>query len=283
MRADRPGWLGSRCTGRLPTRSGAVLASEEEASVADGSLAHVAPRAMVVWMVLRAEVERRAAAGDMGRLAILDLGGGSGVFAVPLAELGHVVTVVDISPDALATLQRRAAEAGVAHRVTAVPGDVERMPEEIPVAAYDLVLCHGLLQIVDDAEETLATVAGRVRPGGCASVLVTSRAAAVVARALGGHPADALRTLTDPDGRWGPGDVLRRRFDTDELKVLVAGAGLVVEAVHGARIFTDLVPGALLDGVPGAAEALRELEFAASGLPPYRDIATQLHVLARRP
>ena len=44
----------------------------------------------------------------------------------------------------------------------------------------------------------------------------------------------------------------------------------------------DLVPGAVLDAEPGAAEALRELEAAAAGLPPYRDVAAQLHVLARR-
>jgi SAM-dependent methyltransferase len=238
--------------------------------------------------VLRAEVDRRAAEGSGaggagGRLEVLDLGGGSGVFAVPLAELGHAVTVVDTSPDALATLQRRAGEAGVADRVTAVSGDVERMPEGIPPSGYDLVLCHGLLEIVDDPRQTLITVAGRVRPGGCASVLVTGRAATVVARALGGHPAAALRALTDADGRWGDGDVLRRRFDTGQLRELVAGAGLSVEALHGAQIFADLVPGSLLDGVAGAAEALRELDLVASDRPPYRDIATQLHVLARRP
>jgi S-adenosylmethionine-dependent methyltransferase len=251
--------------------------------VGEGTRAHVSPRAAVVWMVLRAEFDRRAAAGETVPLAVLDLGGGSGVFAVPLAELGHAVTVIDTSPDALATLQRRAGEAGVAERVTAVPGDVERMPEEIPVGSYDLVLCHGLLQIVEDAPAIMAAVAGRLRPGGCASVLVTGRAATVLARTLAGHPAVALRALTDSNGRWGDGDMLRRRFDTDELQALVAAAGLVVEAVHGDRIFADLVPGALLDGVPGAAEALRELELAASAVPPYRDIATQLHVLARRP
>ncbi len=248
----------------------------------EGSRAPVAPRAAVIWAVLRGELDRRVAGGDRSRLLVLDLGGGSGVYAVPLAELGHAVTVVDTSPDALATLQRRAGEAGVADRVTAVPGDVERMPDEIPLDAYDLVLCHGLLEIVDDPQRTLATVAGRVRHGGCASLLAAGRAATVVSRALGGHPAAALRALTDADGRWGDGDMLRRRFDTDRLRELVSGAGLAVEAVHGARIFADLVSGALLDGVAGAADALRELDLAASELPPYRDIATQLHVLARR-
>ena len=55
----------------------------------------------------------------------LDLGGGTGGLAVPLAELGHHVTVVDPSPDALAALARRAGEAGVADRVTAVQGDAD--------------------------------------------------------------------------------------------------------------------------------------------------------------
>src|SRR3712207_7602612 len=45
-------------------------------------------------------------------LRVLDVGGGSGMFAVPLARLGHDVTVVDPSADALATLRRRADTAG---------------------------------------------------------------------------------------------------------------------------------------------------------------------------
>jgi SAM-dependent methyltransferase len=41
------------------------------------------------------------------RLRVLDVGGGSGRFAVPLAERGHDVTVVDISEDALRLLHGR--------------------------------------------------------------------------------------------------------------------------------------------------------------------------------
>jgi SAM-dependent methyltransferase len=233
----------------------------------------------VVWEVLRAELGRRS--GDADETAVLDLGGGSGVFAVPLAELGHRVTVVDTSPDALATLQRRAAEVGVADRVSAISGDVDGLAGELAAAGYDLVLCHQLLEVVDDPAKTLATVAGALRPGGCASVLVAGRAATVLSRVLGGHPADALRALTDPAGRWSDADSMLRRFDTAEVSALIADAGLVVEAVHGVRVVADLVPGAL-EAVPGATEALRALELAAAALPPYRDIATQLHVLARR-
>jgi 2-polyprenyl-3-methyl-5-hydroxy-6-metoxy-1,4-benzoquinol methylase len=247
----------------------------------DGSRAPSTARDGVVWSVLSAELAGR---GDAGAevLDVLDLGGGSGVAAVPVAELGHRVTVVDTSADALATLQRRAADAGVADRVAAVQGEVERLPGTVGAAAYDLVLCHSLLEVVDDPAATLATVAGALRPGGCASVLAAGRAAAVLARALGGHLAAALRALTDPTGRWGDADAVLRRFETDQLLGLVTAAGLRVEAVHGVRVVADLVPGTVLDAEPGAAGALRELEAAAAARPPYRDLAAQLHVLARR-
>ena len=242
------------------------------------------PRTAVVWSVLREEVERRAAAGDAagGGLAALDVGGGSGGFAVPLAEMGLAVTVVDASADALATLQRRADEAGVADRVTAVQGDADQLPDVVPSSAFDLVLCHSVLEVVDDATVTTGILAAALRPSGCASVLVANRAATVLARALGGHFAEAYRALTDPAGRWSDTDGVRRRFDTATLTALLGGAGLVVEQLHGIRVVADLVPGALLDGVPGAAENVRDLELAASALPPYRDIASQLHALARR-
>jgi S-adenosylmethionine-dependent methyltransferase len=246
-----------------------------------GARASGAVRGGVVWSVLSAELARRRGTGSAS-LDVLDLGGGSGVTAVPLAELGHRVTVVDTSADALATLQRRAADAGVADRVAPVQGEVERLSDAVGAAAYDLVLCHSLLEVVDDPAATLGTVAGALRPGGCASVLAAGRAATVLARALGGHPADALRALTDPAGRWGDADGVLRRFDTDGLVALVVAAGLRVEAVHGVRVVTDLVPGAVLDGEPGVGEALRELEAAVASRTPYRDLAAQLHVLARR-
>ena len=68
-------------------------------------------------------------------LRVLDVGGGSGMFAVPLARLGHDVTVVDPSADALATLRRRAETAGVGERVHGIQGDGDLLHEVLPAAA----------------------------------------------------------------------------------------------------------------------------------------------------
>src|ERR1700710_1073770 len=73
-------------------------------------------------------------------LRVLDVGGGSGMFAVPLARLGHDITVVDPSADALATLHRRAQNAGVADRVRGLQGDGDRLSDALGSAegSYDL-------------------------------------------------------------------------------------------------------------------------------------------------
>src|SRR5207237_402038 len=126
-------------------------------------------RTAVVWDYLTATLDELGPAGTT--LRILDAGGGSGGFAVPLAQLGHHVTVV-----------------------------------------------------------------------------AANRIAAVVARVASGRLGEARRLLSDPAGYAGAGDPLLRRFTLDELQLLLGGAGLQVQTVHGVRVFADAVPPSLLDG-----------------------------------
>jgi SAM-dependent methyltransferase len=233
------------------------------------------PRTAVIWAALRRELDRA------GReLTVVDVGGGTGGFAVPLAEAGHRVTVVDASPDALAALTRRAAEAGVAGRVRAVQGDADALAGLVAPAAADLVLCHAVLEVVDDPAGAVSAVAAALRPGGAASVLVANRAAAVLTRAVNGHLDTAATLLGDPHGTAGPRDTLRRRFDADGAAALLRAGGLTVEGISGVRVLADLVPAAVAEADP---DVLLALELAAADRPPYRDIASQLHLFARRP
>jgi SAM-dependent methyltransferase len=79
-------------------------------------------RTAVVRDSLRTVMPALAAQAGRARLDILDAGGGTGGFAVPLAGLGHNVTVIDPSPDSLAAAERRAAEMNVP--LSVVQGDV---------------------------------------------------------------------------------------------------------------------------------------------------------------
>ena len=240
-------------------------------------------RTSAVWESVRAVVAEREQ--QLGRsLRVVDLGGGTGGLAVPLARLGHHVTVIDPSLDALASLSRRAADSGVAERIVAVQGDAANLLDVHPDADADLVCCHGVLEFVDDPAATLRSIAAVLAEGGFVSLVVATRISAVLARALAGQFAQARRALTSGDGRWGPADPLPRRFDAAGIAVLVEGAGLVAHDSQGVRIFSDLVPPSYVDSDADRA-ALLELEHTASRHPDYAflgHIGAALHVLARR-
>jgi SAM-dependent methyltransferase len=246
-----------------------------------------APRTAGVWDAVQQGLQQLRDRTGRDRLNVLDLGGGTGGLAVALAAHGHQVLVVDPSPDALAALERRAEESGVADRVRSVQADAATLADVAGEADADLVCCHEVLEYVDDPADALAAVVRAVRPEGLVSLLVAQRSATVVARALAGRFVDATQALDDPDGRWGAADPLPRRFDAPALRELVTSAGLVVRRLHGVRLFSDLVPEVLLEG-DDARGALLELERRAGSDDPavgsgLMALATQLHVLAERP
>ena len=214
-------------------------------------------------------------------LRVLDVGGGSGMFAVPLARLGHDVTVVDPSADALATLRRRAETAGVGSLVRGIQGDGDQLHESVPSdgGGYDLALCHYVLEVVDDPGTTLREIVGAVRSGGQVSVATANRAGAVLARAVAGHPVEALALVEDRDTAPGRSRPARRRFSPEEMLALVETAGLRPGPWRGVSVVADL-----LEATSGAdPQAVRSLELALAEVSPYRDVATGLHVLAARP
>jgi S-adenosylmethionine-dependent methyltransferase len=261
-------------------------------------------RSSLVWDVLADVIAARVEQSGRSALDIVDVGAGTGGFAVGIASRGHRVTVVDPSPDALAAARWRAAETGVT--LTEVQGEAVDLPALVgePGAegasadrtGADLVICHNVLEYVDSPDAALAAIARVLRPGGTVSVLAANTIAAVLQRALAGKYAEALAMLPGPGssgtataGSGSPGTVpssagrapsVTRRFTLPELTALIERAGLRVGEAHGIRIFSSLLPGAGAD--LATAEALRELEDAAATCPPLRDIATRLHVLAYR-
>ncbi|MFL6124848.1 class I SAM-dependent methyltransferase [Actinophytocola sp.] len=235
-----------------------------------------------VRLALDAELAaaRHRRAGEPPR--VLDVGGGSGVLAVPFAAAGCAVTVVEPNPNALATLSRRAADAGVGNRITAVQADSDALGQVVPTGSADLVVAHGLLEVVDDPKNTVAAMLDAAAPGGAVSVLVANRMAALLHRAIAGRLDEAATLAQDGTGRL-PTETLLRRYDTDALLALLTDAGLVVELVQGHGVLSELVPGSVLQQDLSAQDALAALELRLAPVPPLRDIAARLHVLARKP
>lgn len=236
----------------------------------NSSQRRTAARTAVVWDALQEVLGHTPA-------SVLDIGGGTGGFAVGVAGLGHRVTVIDPSPDALAALDRRADESGVADLVTGQQGDMANLLDLVSEGSADVVLCHGVLEIVEDPAAALSTLVRVLRPGGTLSLLVAQRHAAVVARAMAGHFQQAKVLLED-----AASSASTHRFTAEEITAVLENAGFDTTALHAVRVFADLVPSSLVDLEPGAATALVELEQAVAELPEYLPLATQIHALATR-
>ena len=238
-------------------------------------------RTEVMWQSVLDAVEAASASAD--GLDVLDLGGGTGGDAVRLAGVGHRVTVVDPSPDALAALDRRAAEADLEPpgSVTGVLGDTADLAEHIESASFDLVVCHGVLEHVDDPGQALAATAAALRPGGHVSVVVAGRLGAVFARALAGDFA-AARSLFESDAdSWDLRDSGPRRFVVDEIVALLTGHGFIPEQTNALRVFADLVPSVLVDVEPGARDRLFALERLVRTAPDLTSVSGGFQCIAR--
>jgi len=236
-------------------------------------------RSAQAWDVLQRVVAARVATTGRAELDIIDVGGGTGGFAARLAELGHNVTVVDPSPDALAAAQRRAAEQQV--RLAAIQGDADGLDHLVGDEAADLVICHSVLEYVEDPAAAMTAIASVLRPGGSVSVIAGNAVAAALHSALSGRYDQAREVLAGITG--DAGSIVadgRRRFTLAGLTALIEGAGLRAGDAYGVRIFAGLLPPA--DPDPGSVDALRALEDEAAAYPALRDIAAKLHVLAER-
>lgn len=114
-----------------------------------------------------AEVAFAGAVLELEAARVLDVGTGAGRHAILLAEAGHQVTGVDLSPRLLRIARERwEARGGAARTPTWMPGDMRWLPTG---GAYDAVLLVDAFGYFDDDADqarVLAAVAQHLRPGG---------------------------------------------------------------------------------------------------------------------
>ncbi|HUS61390.1 MAG TPA: methyltransferase, partial [Acidimicrobiales bacterium] len=148
-------------------------------------------------------------------------------------------------------------------------------------ASFDLVICHGVLEHVDDPGQALAATAAALRPGGHVSVVVAGRLGAVVARALAGDFAEARSLFESDASSWDLRASGPRRFVVDEVAALLTAQGFTPMQTNALRVFADLVPSALVDVEPGARDRLFALERLVRTAPDLTSVSGGFQCIAR--
>src|SRR5881227_2441375 len=157
-------------------------------------------------------------------LLALDLGCGTGAIAVRLARLGLHVTLLDASVPMLDFAKRAAREAGVTERIALKHGDAAQFANLFHAGSFDVILCHNILEYVDDPRAVLRSGSRALRDSSAIlSVLVRNQAGEVFKAAIQeGDLAAAENGLT---AEWGQESLFGggvRLFTLDRLRAILA-------------------------------------------------------------
>lgn len=109
-----------------------------------------------------------------GPLRILDAGGGFGPLSQRLAARGHSVVLCDLSAEMLALARAQVAEKGLDERFDFIHGPIQSLSVD-ELGRFDLVLCHAVLEWVEDQAGLLATLGALLADGGHLSLMFYNR------------------------------------------------------------------------------------------------------------
>jgi S-adenosylmethionine-dependent methyltransferase len=212
-------------------------------------------------------------------LRALDLGCGTGAIAVRLARIGVYVTLLDSSLAMLNFAERAAQEGGVADRIALKHGDAAQLPNLFDAASFDVILCHNILEYVDDPGAVLLAAARALRgPSAILSILVRNQAGEVLKAAIQqGDLAAAEHNLT---AEWGleslyGGSV--RLFTPENLHAMLIPASLAVTAERGVRVIADYLPTQVSRSA--TYDRIFELECKLSRRPEFAAVARYIQYL----
>jgi S-adenosylmethionine-dependent methyltransferase len=173
-------------------------------------------------------------------LCALDLGCGTGATAIRLARVGVHVTMLDSSL-AILDVAKRAAEEGVSDQVTLKHGDATELSTLFNAGTFDVILCHNLLEYVDDPGAVLEGAVRLIRsPVAILSILVPNQSGEVLKAAIQTGDLAAAETALTAD--WGEESLYGgkvRLFTSDSLEAMLNEASLTTIAQRGVRTVAD--------------------------------------------
>jgi S-adenosylmethionine-dependent methyltransferase len=215
-----------------------------------------------------------------GPLRALDIGGGTGAIAVRLAQFGIHVTLLDSSPQMLSLAECAAREAGVAENIVLKRGDAGQLECCFAPRSFDLILCHNILEYVNDPGTVLRGAAQLLRSeSSLFSVLVRNQAGEILKAAI--QKGDLAAADQNLAAEWGNESLYggeARLFAAGSLRAMLEAASLEVAATRGVRVISDYLP----QRISRSDEYGRilELESKLACRPEFAAIARYTHCLA---
>ena len=206
--------------------------------------------------------------GDIQGKKILDFGSGEGITSNYFAEKNDVVAI-EPSNEMLA-------ERWHDHEYRQIQGDVTALAE-FEDNTFDVIICHNVLEYIDDKEAIINELHRVLKPGGTLSIAKHNRAGRVLQMAVLLDDMEKAHALLDGKNSAASkfGEI---RYYEDNM-VSEWNPGLKLVECYGIRTFWDLQQKQEKHNLEEWQEDMMKLEMRVSQIEEYRNIAFFHHLL----
>lgn len=208
---------------------------------------------------------------DVCQKKVLDFGSGFGITADFLAAENYV-TAIEPNREMLKYSYRK-------NEYVQIIGDTQKLCE-IPSDTFDVVICHNVLEYVENRSELIKELCRVLKIGGVLSVVKHNRAGKIMHKAVFECDADGALSLINGNMALSANFGTVTEYDSSELEKN-SDACLVTEKIHGVRMFYALQPNEVKNSTEWA-EKMYRLESAASDIQEFQDIAFFHHVILKK-
>jgi S-adenosylmethionine-dependent methyltransferase len=234
-------------------------------------------RSELAWENLRPFLPPDASTGRA-----LDLGGGTGWASLQLARMGFEVVLLDSCEEMLAVARQQAEASSTTGGISFCHADAGRLPELFEAGYFNVVVCHNLLEYLENPSIVVRHVARVLREDAVVSLLVRNRAGEVLRAAIDSADCKLAKANLSADTVTDTlfGEPVRI-FAPEYVRCVLSEAGMKVIAERGVRVFSDYLdlPDDLSDQAYGQ---LFDLEKTLGARPQFAAVARYFQVIANR-
>ena len=209
--------------------------------------------------------------GDIKDKYILDFGSGEGITADHFAEKNQVVAVEpweDMLKDAWTDNEYRQ-----------IVGDIDSL-KEFDDNSFDIIICHNVLEYIDDKENVIRELGRVLKPDGFISLVKHNRNGRVMQMAVLLDDFDKANALLDGENSTASKFGAIGYYEDSQIETW--SADLFIEKTYGIRTFWDLQQNQEKHSDEEWQEKMMNLELRVSELDDFVDIAFFHHLVIRK-
>ena len=209
--------------------------------------------------------------GDLKDKYILDFGSGEGITANHFAKDNKVVAVEPWEE----MLKDRWQD----YEYSQIQGEVSELVK-FADNAFDVVICHNVLEYIDDKEAIINELHRVLRPGGTLSIVKHNRAGRIMQMAVLFDDMEKAHTLLDGKNIAASKFGVIRHYEDNMISEWNPGLKLV--DCYGIRTFWDLQQNQEKHSLEEWQDEMMKLEMRVSQIEEYRNIAFFHHLMFKK-